>query len=371
MRWMLPAIMSLVSVLPALAQQGAERAELIRQVEASDAIARALERAPSLKGPSTSPSTQEAPPAYDQLLRGAIADLPEDIPESADLSTLNDYQLRQALVVMQLNNIQRYVELSRQSSGIGNALQPEIEAAATQPSRSATLTRYLRNEPEPEVTHAQQLPGRAEGGSEESMEEGSAGESAAVAVMSGRSSLRSFALPSTVAPLDAKRPGSQVIEAVLPRALPLANDVPRSVALRADPAGNPREVIPSPEEISRVAAVAGVGFEVAEQLIRGSISLADVSKSRSTLLPDELVGGLKVDDPRWSNFYYGPKVSIFEWAADIESAFEFQSGGGRYERSDRRVNADFDMRTNGDIDRRVNSIFDRRLDSRVDPRANY
>lgn len=378
MHWMLAVFVSSVCVPTVLVGQSADRQGLIRQLEASDAIARSLERSSDVTSASTRPASPEAkaPVAYDQLLRETVSGLPVDITVADDLGVLNDYQLRQAIVVLQLNNIQAYVALTHRGDGAPASarLRSEIYDATTQPSRSARLRRYLQNEPEAEALTAQRLRGAsaAEDGPGESGQTPSPRDSAATDVLSGRSSSRTFGLPSTVAPLNAKARGSQVIEAVQARTLPMSGDVPRALPLRADPQGNPSEAVPSPEEISRVAAVAGVGFEAAEKLITGELSLTEVMKSRSTPSPQaELIGGLAVHDPRWSTFYYGPKIGVMNWDVDSGAAFTFKSGGGRYESDDRRVNQDFDMRTNGDIDRRVNVIFDRRVDTRIDPRANY
>ena len=249
---MLTAIVSSFCLPTALYGQSVDRHQLIRQLEASDAIARLLERPGDHSRASTKPSSAEAKPplAYDQLLREAIRELPADISGAPDLGVLNEYQIRQAIALLQLNNIQAYVALTHRndSAAARENLQSAIHAAATQPARSSILMRYLHDEPEAEVFTAQQMHAAAGTGDGlgESKQPSRSGDSAAVAVLSGNSSPQAFDVASTVTPLDAKMRGSQVVEAVLPRTLPLPGDARRALPLRADAPGNPSDVIPSP-----------------------------------------------------------------------------------------------------------------------------
>jgi hypothetical protein len=337
---------------------------LLRQLQASDILARIIDK--HVQQERQSEDSPLLPMPYDRLLKETVSLLPATLPVGTD--ELNDYQIRSAIAAIHRGHLEAYVALARRGIGISPA---EIQQEAASTEISTELQDYLGSSTRPtpmKPSGAARLGGDFGSGAPVTRSP----DQAAIDALSGKTSGRAFGVASTGVPLDARRPGSDVVETTDPRTLALPADVPGSVPLRASPAGNAKEITPSPEEISRVATVLNVGFETAEQVITGRISASDIR--RTSIVPHEqaeLVGGLTVNDPRWASFYYGPNRSFTELMVDSREAFEFQSGGGRYDRSDRRVNQDFDMRTRGDIDRRVNSNNDRRLDRRNDVRSNY
>ncbi len=336
------------------------REDLIRQLRASDALAQVLEKPAGQQMPATAPAKKQA---YDQLLRKLMADLPEASP--GDFADLNEYQLRTAIAMLHQGNLEVYVKLPAKAAG---DLAERARQAAGR-GRSQALERYLAaceqtSAPPPGLLEA----GEAGYGPDRSPVRSP--DDTLRAVLSGGLVQRAPMRPSAIAPTDARVRGTQPIEAVDVRTLPLPSHNPGSLPLRADPEDS--DIAPSREEVSRVASVLGVDPDTAEQLVMGRISLSDIRQGRGAFVNQrELLGGLTVNDPRWREFYYGPNQWIRTFQVDSRASFEFSTGGGRYESHDRRVNRDFDMRTMGDLDRRVNIINDRRLDSRDDPRVNY
>lgn len=345
------------------------RGELLRQLEASDLLAQTLEQqGQTARGAATAPSGM----SYDRLLRGVLERVPE-ASAPADLAELNDYQLRTAVAVVHQSNLEAYVENVRGGLTMKD-VEPVLAGATTRPVRSQVLQRYLSGTSQPMV----ERPGTGgmgvnsiADGEEPAGRAGGTGDSAVTAVLAGNAVEGELGVPSTISPADMRVRGTQAIENINPRTLPMRGDAAEALAMRADPAGNPKGVRPSREEVSRVMGALGVDPDTAERLITGRTTLAEVRAKGTSPEQAESIGGLVVNDPRWSAFYYGPRVWLRDWQVDAQGQFEFSSGGGTYERADRRVNQDFDMRTRGDIDRRVNVSNDRRTNTRVDPRVNY
>lgn len=382
MHWKFRAAGMAVMAASVCLGQNSDRQKLIQQVEAADALAKLVEH----EAQDVKPGPMLAQPgdrlAYDQVLKAAMEGLSRDTTgnEPADLAGLNTYQLRQAVSLLHLHNVEVYMQLNAKPVkadaqdvfGSAEAVQGELarSRATTQPTRSAVLMKYLMP---PKILERITMDNvdaaghRQDGDSPQSMQ--MTPEQLLTAIMSGQQVNRAFGVPSTIAPTDARMPGSKQLNEVSPRTLPFANDVPGSVALRADPPGNSSAVVPKPEEISRLVSALGVTPDVAEQLATGRMTLSEALAGKAK--SDSADGGLTPNDPRWQTFYFGPTQGIRDWsaAADDSESFTFQPGGGRYVRSDQRVNNDRDTRMNGQRDRRVNINADRRTTIQLDPRV--
>lgn len=350
---------------PILAQ--AERAELVRQVQASDAIARVYEA-----GATTRPRTVVP---YDQTLRGVVARLDQAAPEPADIAPLTDFELRTVLSLLQLNNIEHHMAISKAGLAADLSTLPIVSPAAigpaTEPARSAVFMKYVSP---PKVVVAPSIvegPAFAPDLTDATDRAALTPRSAAAAVLSGEALQRGFGIPSAVAPLNARRPGSQQLAARLEGTLPMPAYAEKTSPLRSPPPGTASSLLPSDEEIGRIATALGVTHGIAEKIATGQITVAQaLTADQQSPITTELLGGLEANDPRWQPLYFGPEIR--PWSEhQADGGFSFAPGGGTYVRSDQRLNQDFDMRTNGELDRRVNIQSDRRTTISVDPRVNH
>lgn len=365
--------------------QSSERQKLIQQVEAADALAQIVEReaqdAPA--GAAAARPGDRLP--FDQVLKVATEGVSADLAgsEPADLAALNNYQLRQAIAQLHLHNQALYMQLNAKPVKDGAndvfravaSVQGELarSRATTQPTRSAIMMIFLT----PPTTIQQSTmdnlvaAGQRQEKAEAPWSMKMTPDQLLTAVLSGQPITRAFGVASTLAPTDARIPSSKAINQIFPGMLPLGNDVPATVALRADPPGNPSAVIPKPEEISRLVNALGVPPDIAEQLATGRMTLAEAMAAKSGANQPNLANGPTVNDPRWQPFYSGSSHGVRNWLAVGEdtAAFTFQPGGGIYVRSDQRLNNDADARINSEPDRRVNINADRRTTIQLDPRT--
>lgn len=365
--------------------QSSERHKLIEQVEAADALAQLVEReaqdAPA--GPALARPGDRLP--FDQVLKAATEGISANLAgsEPADLGVLNDYQLRQAIAQLHLHNQALYMQLNAKpvKDDAPDAfksvacVQAELvrSRATTQPTRSAIMMMFLTPPTTIEQSTMDNLvaAGQRQEKAEAKWSMKMTPDQLLLAVLSGQPITRAFGVASTLAPTDARIPSSKAINQIFPGMLPLGNDVPATVALRADPPGNPSSVIPKPEEISRLVSALGVPPDIAEQLATGRVTLAEAMAAKSGASQTNSSNGLMVNDPRWQKFYSGSSHGVRNWLAVGEgtAAFTFQPGGGVYVRSDQRLNNDADTRINSEPDRRVNINADRRTTIQLDPRT--
>jgi len=141
-----------------------------------------------------------------------------------------------------------------------------------------------------------------------------------------------------------------------------------------------RPAIETSDELARevIAAIKrepSPQWAAARQKMRNALANARAQQLRNTATPPPgtppPANGGVADDPRWQPYYYGPG-RFAGWGGELfRDPFNFNGGGGVYERYDTRVNSDYDSRTRGHSDRRVNVQSDRRLNVHIDPRQNF
>ena len=382
------------------------------------------------KLPATRPTQRLA---YDRALAGALLYIHRDNPAPADpaISELNEFQLRHELAILNTQNLELYLRLNQeddQTQAMRRYLQftgryPDFLAwsrdqqPTTQPTPQPTTQPTART-PEDVADQLQQLaqstakssprPPRqrprqsflnpqppnplpnnvmnhlkAAADLADQLEQPDVTQSKTAdivaSLLAGQPMPGTFAVPSTIAPVNARMPGSLATNATSPRTFALQSSVRNNLPLPATPPGTPAAVIPNPEVTLMLAAMLGISPTQAADIATGRSTLAEVTRAQSasqtTLGADPASMGstslnLSPNDPRWGPFFYKPGEAMNDWHQDYSQQFIFAPGGGVYNRADRRVNDVPDLRVNIDPDRRVNANNDRRTNIQVDPRIN-
>ncbi len=436
MRWQLAAaLFGLVTAIH-LSTAGPPKADALRQqVQATDALGSLLEqqtadveaalavlRQQQGRPADPMPTTRVSRLSYDAAFHAAVQYIQQGGDQAADPVTqqLSEDQLRRELAVLHVHNLGVYLQLNRQldelqarqrrapgtaqattqATGplpvttVDDVLQQlrEQGSATTRPTRqrprdSAIAALHHPEEAAPQYDVPHQIKAAGDRAQETEQPEPSAmtGAQVAASVMSGASLPDTFGVLSVVAPLNARRPGSEPLNGISASSFPMTSFAPGGMPMAATPSGTPASVVPSPETLQTLAGLLGVTPDQAQTLLReggtlsqmrqsagrfsGAGGLAGSGGSGSTLSTSGTPAS--ANDPRWRAFYYGPLVRENFWTQGSADPFGFSPGGGTYQRADPRVNQDFDVRLNGELDRRVNSGGDRRLSTHVDPRANY
>lgn len=420
-RWTLAAILTMSTALPAWAGSGTSVDTLRRQVQATDALGALLDQdladdqVPTT--PALQPATRPVPLPYDQVFRVAMRYVQESGDPWADpaISQLSEDQLRRELTVLHTDNLAAYLRLNARDnrpgpvapSGVAPSTQPATMASRQlgwasadhvlarlkqrggtpprptrrRPANSAIAALHVPEDAAPQYDLPHRIQSDAQRAAALEQPEASAAtpQQVAASLMAGASMPGTFGVPSVVAPMNARRPGSEPIDRSWDSAFPMMAFVPGTSVMPATPPGTPAAVVPSPQTLQLVASLVGVSPDEAADLLRSGGTLAEMrqaARNRGSSRPGGFTlstsaTGLSAADPRWRTFYYGPNVRENGWQQGGGDPFLFLSGGGLYQRNDTRVNNDTDLRLNGDIDRRINAGNDRRLSVQVDPRVNY
>ena len=428
-----------------LSAAGQRPADSLRQqVQATDALGALLDQQTAdadaaldamrpqqsnLLGQNLLPTTRVSRLSYDAAFRAALRYIEQGGHQAADpvIDQLSEDQLRRELAVLHVHNLAVYVQLNRQLDELDARQVRHLRGGADEPSKAATrpatgltlvtsaedVLRQLREQGEattrptrqrprnsaiaalhrpeeaaPQYDMPHQMKAAGERAQEAEQPEPSAmtGAQVAAAVMSGASLPGTFGVPSVVAPLNARRPGTEPLNGISPSSFPMTSFAQGATPMPATPPGTPASVVPSPETLQTLSGLLGVTPDQAQSLLRAGGTLSQMRQAAGRL--SGTAGGPSgfgqdngtlsisaappsANDPRWRAFYYGPLVGENFWPQGSTNPFGFSPGGGSYQRHDPRVNQDFDVRLNGDLDRRVNSGGDRRLNTHVDPRVNY
>lgn len=395
--------------------------------EAEAALAALRQQAGGLGTHGTLPTTRGSRLSYDAAFHAAVQYVQTGGSQAADpvIEQLSEDQLRRELAVLHFHNLGVYLQLNRQLDELEARQEHDREVADAGPSTTRPTTglarvttaeevlRQLREQggattrptrqrprnsaisalhhpeeaaPQYDAAHQMKASGERAQGTQQPEPSAMTGAQVAAAVMSGASLPGTFGVPSVVAALNARRPGSEPLDTISPSSFPMTSFGQGGMPMPATPPGTPASVVPSPEALQTLSGLLGVTPDQAQTLLRegGSLSQMRAGAKRFSSGAGGS-GGVgpgggtlstsaappSANDARWRSFYYGPLVGENFWTQGSADPFGFTPGGGTYQRSDPRVNQDFDLRLNGDLDRRINSGSDRRLNVHVDPRVNY
>ena len=398
-------------------------------VEAEAALAALRQQQAEAVGQNPLPTTRVSRLSYDAAFRAALRYIEQGGHQAADLAIdhLSEDQLRRELAVLHVHNLGVYLQLNRDLDELEARQTRHVHTDAADASKAATrpatglmpltsgddVLRQLREQGEATTRPTRQRPrdsaiaalhrpeeaapqydmpnqiksaGERAQAAEQPEPSAMTGAQVAAAVMSGASLPGTFGVPSVVAPLNARRPGTEPLNGISPSSFPMTSFAQGATPMPATPPGTPASVVPSPEALQTLSGLLGVTPDQAQTLLREGGTLSQMRQAAGRL--SGTGGGSSgfgqdngtlstsatppsASDPRWRAFYYGPLVGENFWPQGSTDPFGFSPGGGSYQRHVRRVNQDFDVRLNGDLDRRVNSGGDRRLNTHVDPRVNY